>query len=117
VHAGFVQRAGIAAVTRGDDVVARTRQRFDAAQRYLVSELNRLPRVRAAVAPGAMYAFFRVDGVDDSLDFCKRMVRDVGLGLAPAAPFGPEGEGFIRWCFAAVTSGWPTGYRGSRDSS
>jgi aspartate/methionine/tyrosine aminotransferase len=29
------------------------------------------------------------------------MVRDAGLGLAPGIAFGPEGEGFIRWCFAA----------------
>jgi aspartate/methionine/tyrosine aminotransferase len=48
-----------------------------------------------------MYAFFRVDGVRDSLAFCKRLVADVGLGLAPGAAFGPEGEGFVRWCFAA----------------
>ena len=24
-----------------------------------------------------------------------------GLGLAPGAAFGPEGEGYVRWCFAA----------------
>ena len=24
-----------------------------------------------------------------------------GLGLAPGIAFGPEGEGFVRWCFAA----------------
>ncbi len=23
------------------------------------------------------------------------------LGLAPGIAFGPEGEGFVRWCFAA----------------
>jgi aspartate/methionine/tyrosine aminotransferase len=98
---GFVQRAGIAAITLGDDVVARTRSRFHDAQRLLVDGLNRLPGVEAAMAPGAMYAFFRIAGVDDSLDFCKRMVRDVGLGLAPGSAFGAEGEGFVRWCFAA----------------
>jgi aspartate/methionine/tyrosine aminotransferase len=30
-------------------------------------------------------------------------VRDVGLGLAPGSAFGPEGEGYVRWCFAADT--------------
>ncbi|MND07253.1 aspartate aminotransferase [compost metagenome] len=24
-----------------------------------------------------------------------------GLGLAPGSAFGPEGEGYVRWCFAA----------------
>jgi len=39
----------------------------------------------------------------DSLAFCKRLVREHGLGLAPGSAFGPEGEGFLRWCFAAET--------------
>jgi len=98
---GFVQRAGTVAVTNGEEIVAHTRARFDAAQRFLVEALNRLDGVTATLAPGAMYAFFRVDGVRDSLDFCKRLVRDAGLGLAPGSAFGPEGEGFVRWCFAA----------------
>jgi aspartate/methionine/tyrosine aminotransferase len=48
-----------------------------------------------------MYAFFRVEGVEDSLDFCKRLVHEARLGLAPGSAFGPEGDGFLRWCFAA----------------
>ena len=47
-----------------------------------------------------MYVFFKVEGVNDSLAFCKQLVRDAGLGLAPGSAFGPEGEGFVRWCFA-----------------
>ena len=39
--------------------------------------------------------------MSDSLAFCKRLVREHGLGVAPGAAFGPEGEGFVRWCFAA----------------
>jgi aspartate/methionine/tyrosine aminotransferase len=48
-----------------------------------------------------MYAFLGIEGVNDSLAFCKRLVREHGLGLAPGAAFGPEGEGYVRWCFAA----------------
>jgi aspartate/methionine/tyrosine aminotransferase len=48
-----------------------------------------------------MYAFLRVEGVNDSLAFAKRLVADHGLGLAPGAAFGPEGEGWLRWCFAS----------------
>ena len=39
-------------------------------------------------------------GADDSLAFAKRLVAEVGLGLAPGAAFGDEGEGWLRWCFA-----------------
>ena len=49
-----------------------------------------------------MYVFIRVPGVTDSAAFCKQLVQSVGLGLAPGSAFGDEGEGFVRWCFAAT---------------
>jgi len=97
----FVQRAGVAAITQGEPAVGRTRSRFRAARDYLVDALAALPGIEIAPPPGAMYAFFRVDGLTDSLGFCKDLVRDAGLGLAPGSAFGPEGEGFVRWCFAS----------------
>ena len=97
----FVQRAGLAAVEAGEPVIARTVERYRRARDYLIPELNSLPRVQAAMPAGAMYAFFRVEGMMDSLAFCKQLVRDTRLGLAPGVAFGPEGEGFIRWCFAS----------------
>jgi aspartate/methionine/tyrosine aminotransferase len=80
----FIQRAGNAAITH-----------------HLCAALNAIPGVHAPAPPGAMYAFFKVDGVTDSLAFCKKLVTDFGLGIAPGAGFGDEGEGFLRWCFAS----------------
>jgi aspartate/methionine/tyrosine aminotransferase len=97
----FVQRAGIAAVKEGEPVIARTRYRFRKARDFLIQHLREIPRVRVAVPSGTMYAFFGVDGMTDSLAFCKKLVRETGLGLAPGSAFGPEGEGYVRWCFAA----------------
>jgi aspartate/methionine/tyrosine aminotransferase len=97
----FVQRAGVVAITDGEPTIAHTLERYRAARDMLVAALSRLPRIAVAPPPGAMYAFFRVDGVTDSLEFCKRLVREARLGLAPGSAFGPEGEGFVRWCFAS----------------
>jgi aspartate/methionine/tyrosine aminotransferase len=97
----FVQRAGIAAVKEGEPVIARTRYRFRKARDLLVSELKNIPGIEVALPSGTMYVFFKVDGMKDSLAFCKKLVRETGLGLAPGSAFGPEGEGFVRWCFAA----------------
>ena len=97
----FVQRAGIAALKEGEPVVARTVARFRKARDFLVGELNSIDGVTAASPSGTMYVFFKVQGTTDSLEFCKRLARDAGLGLAPGSAFGPEGEGFLRWCFAA----------------
>jgi aspartate/methionine/tyrosine aminotransferase len=98
----FVQRAGVAALKEGEPVIARTLGRFRHARDFLVRELNAIDGVEAALPSGTMYAFFRVRGIDDSLEFCKRLVRDAGLGLAPGSAFGPSGEGFVRWCFASA---------------
>lgn len=97
----FVQRAGIVAVSKGDDVIAHTVIRFRRARDFLDAHLRAIAGIESAAAAGAMYAFFRVDGVADSLAFCKRLVAEAGLGLAPGIAFGPEGEGFLRWCFAS----------------
>jgi aspartate/methionine/tyrosine aminotransferase len=99
----FVQRAAVVAINDGEATIAHTLERYRAARDFLVAELNAIPGVSAAAPTGAMYIFFRVAGVTDSLEFCKRLVREVRLGLAPGSAFGPEGEGFVRWCFAADT--------------
>jgi len=97
----FVQRAGIAALEGGEPVIARTVQRFRLARDFLLQELSQVSRVQAALPDGAMYAFLRIEGMRDSLEFCKRLVREQQLGLAPGAAFGPHGEGYVRWCYAA----------------
>jgi aspartate/methionine/tyrosine aminotransferase len=97
----FVQSAGVVALEQGEPVIAHTVERFRRARDFLVGELNALPGVEATLPPGAMYAFFKVHGAIDSLAFCKRLVAEAGLGLAPGIAFGPEGEGFVRWCFAS----------------
>jgi aspartate/methionine/tyrosine aminotransferase len=97
----FVQRAGVAAIRNGEPSVAHTLERFRAARTLLVDEMVSIDGVEAALPAGAMYVFFRVAGMTDSLAFCKRLVREAQLGLAPGSAFGPEGEGFVRWCFAS----------------
>ena len=60
-----------------------------------------MKQIRVSLPPGAMYVFFGVEGMTDSLDFCKRLLARTALGLAPGSAFGPEGEGYVRWCFAS----------------
>jgi aspartate/methionine/tyrosine aminotransferase len=98
----FVQQAGIAAVRDGDALVVQTVARLRASRDLLVAGLQTLPGIEVAPPPGAMYLFFRIAGhSDDSLALAKRLVADAGVGIAPGVAFGPEGEGHLRWCFAA----------------
>ena len=97
----FVQRAGIVALREGEPTVDATRERLRRTRDRLIDALRTLPGISIAPPAGAMYAFFRVAGIDDSMAFCRRLVQEAKLGLAPGSAFGPEGEGFVRWCFAA----------------
>jgi aspartate/methionine/tyrosine aminotransferase len=96
----FVQRGGIAALARAESFVPALRTQLQACRDRLVAGLQRLPGVQVALPPGGMYAFFRAEGHDDSLSFAKQLVARHSLGLAPGVAFGPEGEGWLRWCFA-----------------
>src|SRR5579862_707623 len=97
----FVQRAGVVALRDGEPTVDATRMRLHRARDRLVHALSGLPGVDVASPAGAMYAFFRIEGVDDSMALCRALVQRAKLGLAPGRAFGAEGEGFVRWCFAA----------------
>ena len=97
----FVQRAGLAALAQADAFVPGLIQRLKTCRDTLIPALSAVPGVQVANPPGGMYAFFRVDGQNDSLAFAKRLVGEVGLGLAPGAAFGDEAEGWLRWCFAS----------------
>jgi len=97
----FVQRAGLAALDGEGGFVPGLVQRLRACRDTLVPRLQALPGVTLALPEGGMYAFFRIEGEDDSLALAKRLVTGVGLGLAPGAAFGDEAEGWLRWCFAS----------------
>jgi aspartate/methionine/tyrosine aminotransferase len=75
--------------------------RLGACRDTLLPRLAALPGVSVATPAGGLYAFFSVEGQGDSLAFAKRLVAEAGVGLAPGVAFGPEAEGWLRWCFAS----------------
>jgi aspartate/methionine/tyrosine aminotransferase len=96
----FVQRGGLAALAHTDELVRDLRERTKICRDTLVPQLMALPGVQLCNPSGGMYAFFRIDGHDDSLALAKRLVNH-GIGLAPGVAFGDEAEGWLRWCFAS----------------
>ena len=100
----FVQQAGIAAVQQGERFTQDLVLDLKASRDHLVRALSTVPGVDVKAPPGAMYVFFSMPGASRSLELCKAMVREVGLGVAPGSAFGPQGEGFVRWCYACDTA-------------
>ena len=99
----FIQKGGLAALTdpRGEETIAALKSGLAASRYTLLDGLSQMGRIDIPDAGGAMYAFFRIDGERDDMATAKALVADYGLGLAPGSAFGPEGEGWLRWCFAA----------------
>ena len=62
--------------------------------------LARMPRIRNVPNQGSFYAMFEVDGVTDTLAFCKRAVAEAKIGMAPGTAFGKGAERHIRLCYA-----------------
>jgi aspartate/methionine/tyrosine aminotransferase len=100
----FVQQAGIAAIQQGERFTQELVRDLKASRDHLVRSLSTVPGVDIKAPPGAMYLFFSMPGASRSLQLCKTMVREVGLGVAPGSAFGPQGEGFVRWCYACDTA-------------
>jgi aspartate/methionine/tyrosine aminotransferase len=99
------QHAGLAALDSREEleghvaVYARNRQLL----------LDALPRLGLnAIAPpdGAFYIYADIAHLtEDSLSFCKALLRDTGVATAPGVDFDPvEGGHFIRMSFAVSTS-------------
>jgi aspartate/methionine/tyrosine aminotransferase len=96
----FVQRAGVAALSLGEEPISAVKNKLRHARDHLLSGLRDIESLELSNPEGAMYLFIRVSNLKDSLSFTKELVRKHGLGLAPGQAFGPEGEGYVRWCFA-----------------
>ncbi len=112
----FVQEAGIVAVTDGESFVRSLIVELRGARDHLVAALSTLPDVEVHAPAGAMYVFFKLEQAKDSLAFCKRMVREARVGLAPGSAFGEDGEGFVRWCYACKPERLDEGVRRIRQA-
>ena len=96
----FIQHAAVAALNEGDDFIRTMVGRCAESRAILVDGLSRLKGVTVFPPEGAFYLMARVDTGEPSLDLALRLLREAKVGVAPGTAFGPEGEGFIRICFA-----------------
>ena len=99
--AAMVQQAGIAALRNGEDYLKGLRAHYEQRRQQVRRALSAIPAVSLCEPDGAFYAFFSVDGADDSTAFTGRLLRETGVALTPGVAFGDAGEGYVRLCFAA----------------
>jgi len=99
--AGFVQWAGIAALTKAQKDVAKMVNIYDERRRYMLMRLKEMGFVIHVEPTGAFYVFA------DARRFCKdsyreafRITEEVKVGVTPGIDFGSGGEGFLRFSYA-----------------
>lgn len=96
----FMQAAGIAALDEGEGFVAEMVARCRAGRAIVSDGLATMPRVSAIPSEGAFYAMAEIEGVTDTLQFCRRAVHEARLGIAPGTSFGRGAERLVRLCTA-----------------
>lgn len=97
----FAQRAAETALLWGENQLAEMLLRLRENRDFCLAAMAKMPRVTVPKPDGAFYLFPKIAGMADSFDFCKRLLMDTHVGLAPGVAFGAGGEGSVRICYAA----------------
>jgi aspartate/methionine/tyrosine aminotransferase len=95
------QKAAEAALAAGEEELVSMLERLKENRDLCLEALRGMPGVTVPDPDGAFYLFPRIDGLTDSFDFCKRLLLETKVGLAPGVAFGAGGEGSVRICYAA----------------
>ncbi len=98
---GFGQRAGETALLWGEDTLRQMICKLRENRDFCMGVLSKVKGVTIPVPDGAFYLFIKVDGVADSFAFCKDLLMETKVGLAPGVAFGAGGEGNVRICYAS----------------
>jgi aspartate aminotransferase len=96
----FIQVAATAALAHGEEAVATMLAHFAQNRELCLSALASLPGLTVPKPEGAFYLFPRIDGLEDSATFCRDLLVQERVGLAPGSAFGTGGEGSVRLCYA-----------------
>jgi aspartate/methionine/tyrosine aminotransferase len=97
----FAQKAAETALAEGDEELTRMLERLKANRDLCLQALAGMPGVTVPKPDGAFYLFPRINGLEDSFEFCRRLLHEWKVGLAPGVAFGAGGEGSVRICYAA----------------
>ena len=97
----FIQLAGVQALRHGEGFIAEQKQHWQNNLDMIMERFAAIPKIRMTRPPSTFYAFFRVEGEDDSMVLAKRLIDEAGLSLAPGISFGLCSSQHLRLCFGA----------------
>jgi aspartate/methionine/tyrosine aminotransferase len=99
--AGFVQYAGIEALTGPQESVGKMVKAFKERRNTIIDGLNAIPGFKAHKPRGAFYAFPNTRGTGwESRKLADYILNEAGVACLSGTAFGKEGEGYIRFSYA-----------------
>ena len=97
-----MQMAAIQAIRHGGEDVARMVEYYDRNRRLIVDGLNRINGFRCLCPKGAFYVFPNITGFGmSSVEAAEYILEKTHVVTSPGSAFGPDGEGYIRICYAS----------------
>ncbi len=96
----FTQRGAIAALDQGEDFIKSQINLWRSNRDLIKARFDSMGRIQYTPSDSTFYAFFRVDGEDDCIALCKRLVDEAQVLLSPGCAFGEDARGYARMCFA-----------------
>ncbi len=95
----IAQKAALAALNAPDDFSRRICREFQERRDYLVSRLNKIPKLTYCLPEGAFYVFCNISKTKlDSLTFTGRVLEEASVALIPGESFGRDD--YVRISFA-----------------
>jgi len=85
----FAQSGGVTALEKGEAEVAKMREVFEKRRNLFVSELNKIPKLKAFNPQGAFYVFVNIEAAGlDSMKFTERLLDEARVAVVPGKVFG-----------------------------
>ncbi len=100
--ASFSQIAGMEALTGDQSAVDTMLVEFDRRRHIIVDLLNQMPGVRCHLPKGAFYVMPSIAETGwKAKELQEKLLHEAGVACLAGTAFGAEGEGFLRFSYAA----------------
>lgn len=97
-----MQMAAIEAIYHGDEDVAEMVKYYDRNRHLIVDGLNEIKGFSCLCPKGAFYVFPNITGFGmTSAETAEYILEKTHVVTSPGSAFGPDGEGYIRICYAS----------------
>jgi aspartate aminotransferase len=97
----FAQKGGVAALRGSQEAVTKMVSEFKVRRDLIVEGINSIPGMKCNIPKGAFYTFSSFDYDMSSVEFARFLIEKAHVAVTPGSAFGPNGEGFVRFSYAA----------------